>query len=102
MLMEAMMRMVKGLVGAVGLLIVASLAGCSSSGSGPTKIGFTGGQDCRSARAELNKLDAMGVPGKIEAQQSGRKVSAEAQQQIARYNALLESYLGNQCQLPPA
>jgi hypothetical protein len=88
----------KALGMAAGLVVVASLASCASNG--PTQVGFSGGNDCRSVRSELNKLDGMGVPGKIEAQQSGKKVSPESAQQISRYNSLLEQYLGNQCQLP--
>ncbi len=89
----------KVLVAVLGVAIAATLSGCASNG--PTQVGFAGGSDCKSTRAELNRLDAQGVPGKIEAQQSGRKVSAESAAQISRYNGLLEQYLGNQCQLPP-
>jgi hypothetical protein len=100
-LMEARMSALKALALTCGFIVVGSLAGCASS-NGPTQVGFAGGNDCRSVRAELNKLDGMGVPGKIEAKQAGRQLSADANQQVNRYNALLEQYLGNQCQLPPA
>lgn len=77
------------------------LAGCASQ-SGPTQIGFAGDSSCQSTRAELNKLDRMGVPSKIEAHSAGKRMSPESMAQINRYNGLLEQYLGNQCQLPPS
>jgi hypothetical protein len=64
-------------------------------------VGFAGGNDCQSVRGELRRLDAMGVPGQIQAQQSGQHVSAETSARINQYNGLLEQYLGNDCQLPP-
>lgn len=91
-----------------GLSVVAVLAmglaltGCASSGGGRQLVGFSSGGDCQSVRSELRKLDGMGVPGQIQASQSGQHVSAESRGRIDRYNHLLEEYLGNNCQLPPA
>ena len=81
---------------AVAIGMAVSLAGCAS-GSGRVHVGFTGGGDCGSVRAELKKLDAMGVPGQIQASQAGQKVSADTRTRINRYNALLNEYLGNEC-----
>jgi hypothetical protein len=92
---------IRALFSAAGLVTVLSLAGCASQ-NGPVQIGFTGGNNCQTVRAELTRLDQQGVPGKIEAQQAGRKLSPEAAQQVSRYNSLLQEYLGNQCQLPSA
>lgn len=79
-----------------------SLAGCaSSSSSGRVPVGFASGGDCQSVRNELRKLDGMGVPGQIQARSAGQKVSSDSNARIDRYNALLEQYLGNDCQLPP-
>jgi hypothetical protein len=99
--MEDVMVSSKVTAGAIALVLAATLAGCASQ-SGPQQIGFTGGGDCKTVRGELNRLDAQGVPGKVEARAAGRKVSADANAQIERYNGLLQEYLGNQCQLPPA
>ena len=97
-----MLALTKQGLGLLGIAIVAaSLAGCASSGSGRVPVGFTSGGDCQSVRAELRKLDAVGTPGQIQAKQAGARVSPEAMSRISRYNALLEEYLGNDCQLPP-
>jgi hypothetical protein len=79
----------------------AVLAGCAS-GSGRQPVGFTNGADCRSVKAELHQLDTQGVPGMIQAQSGGSRVSEASKSKIDRYNYLLEEYLGNDCQLPPS
>ena len=89
------------LVGSVLTVVALSLAGCASP-SGRIPVGFAGGGSCQSVRTELRKLDAAGVPGQIQAQQAGHAVSSDAKSRINQYNALLEQYLGNDCQLPPA
>ena len=60
------------------------------------------GGDCRSVKSELHIMDGQGVPGLIQSQQAGQHVSADSKAKIDRYNYLLEEYLGNDCQLPPA
>jgi len=78
------------------------LTGCASSNSGRVPVGFAGGSDCHSVKAELHQMDGQGVPGLIQSEQAGAHVSAQSKAKIDRYNALLEEYLGNDCQLPPA
>lgn len=74
------------------------LAACSSTGP-QGAAGFTSASgDCKSLRAEMNKLVASGVAGKVEALEAGRKLSPAAKAQVDRYNALLAGYLGQQCQ----
>lgn len=90
-----------GLVFAAVVGASVALAGCAQQ-SGPTQIGFAGGGSCQSVRDELNKLDRMGVPSKIESHSAGKRLSPESMAQVNRYNSLLEQYLGNQCQLPPS
>jgi uncharacterized protein YgbK (DUF1537 family) len=74
------------------------LGACAGGATGPSAVGFSGGiSNCQAARAELNHLDAQGVPNKIVAAQAGSKVSPQTRAQIDRYNELLNVYLGNQC-----
>ncbi len=85
-----------------GILCLASavlLAGCAaqSAGSDPGYRPLPQGQSCQSIRAELNRMDARGVPSKIEASQSGRKLSASDKADVDRYNNLLGYYLGGRC-----
>lgn len=98
-----MLRSAKhGLGFALVAVVAVALSGCaSSSSSGRVPVGFASGGDCQSVRAELRKLDGMGVPGQIQAKQAGQHVSADTGARIDRYNSLLEQYLGNDCQLPP-
>jgi hypothetical protein len=88
----------------LGLVLLAAaaaaLAGCASSSSGRQPVGFAGGGDCLSVRAELRQLDGQGVPGMIQARQASGS-GASGNPKIDRYNYLLEQYLGNNCQLPP-
>lgn len=85
---------------AVLLAAVAGLAGCASNadpygdpGARPMPPGYS----CQSVRAELNRLDAKGIRPKVEAASSGRKLSAQAQAEVDRYNYLLNVYLGARC-----
>ena len=74
------------------------LAGCGGgSGTAPT-AGFTSGSgDCKSTKAEMNKLVAQGVGNDVSAQEAGRKLSPAAQDRVDRYNSLLDVYLGGRC-----
>jgi hypothetical protein len=45
----------------------------------------------------MNRLVARGVPGKIEAANAGRRLSAKSRAEVDRYNALLGQYLGARC-----
>lgn len=83
-------------------LVGVTLAGCANNSGGRTLVGFAPGSDCHSVKHELDSLVAQGVPGLIQSQASGASVSAASKAKIDRYNALLEEYLGNDCQLPPA
>jgi hypothetical protein len=55
------------------------------------------GQSCGSIRQDLNRLDAKGTQGKVEAASAGRKLSPAAQADVDRYNMLLNQYLGARC-----
>jgi hypothetical protein len=55
------------------------------------------GQSCGSFRQDLNRLDAKGTQGKVEAASAGRKLSPAAQADVDRYNMLLNQYLGARC-----
>lgn len=83
------------------LMSAAALAGCASSNAGP--YGDPGarplppGYSCQSVRAELNRLDAKGIRWKVEAASSGKKLPAQQQEEVDRYNYLLNIYLGARC-----
>lgn len=81
---------------ALVLAVGGLMAGCAGGGSGGMNVSSAGG-NCSSLRAELARLDARGLPGIIEAKNAGRKMSAKKNQLIARYNAVLDSYLSSKC-----
>jgi hypothetical protein len=76
-------------------------AGCANNTTnaygdpGPTAL--SGGETCQSIRADLNRLDNQGVPGLVERQNSGKKLSAQQKAQADLYNRLLNQYLGARC-----
>lgn len=92
----------RGWAAVCGLLMVAAgLSGCA--GSGPVAGGDPGarplppGTTCQTLQAELNRMVGKGVQSSIEAQSSGRKLSAQQKADADRYNALLNQYLGARC-----
>lgn len=83
---------------AIGL--VALLGGCAAEGKAggdPGARPLPAGMTCQSVRQELNALDSRGVPAKVEAVSSGRKVSDKDRADADRYNTLLNHYLGGRC-----
>ena len=54
------------------------------------------GMTCQSVRADLNKMDSQGAQSKVEAASRGQG-SPEAKAVAARYNQLLNYYLGARC-----
>ena len=87
------------ILGPGALLATLLVAGCSGGGaSQPPSSGFSSaGSDCKSTKAEMGKLVNQGVENDVNAAAAGRALSPEAQSRVDRYNALLESYLGNRC-----
>lgn len=84
------------LLGAVGTAV--AVAGCASGGAGgPTRKTLAGGETCGSVKAQLNKLDAKGVPSFIQAQAAGKKLTPAQKADADLYNRLLNDYLGAQC-----
>lgn len=87
------------------LLIVAAVAalvaGCANEGGSgygdPGAKALPAGESCKSIRAELNRMDARGVPSKVEAVNAGRRVSGKDRELADRYNTLLNQYLGARC-----
>lgn len=80
--------------------LMATGAGCAQykKGNGdPGARALPAGVTCQSVRAELNQLDARGVPAKVEAAQSGHKLPPAQQADVDRYNELLNQYLGARC-----
>ncbi len=78
----------------------AGLSGCAQygpKGGDPGAISLPSGQSCQSVRAELNKLDSRGVPARVEAAQSGKKLPPPQQAEVEQYNSLLNQYLGARC-----
>lgn len=81
--------------------LVAGLAGCADGGVGgngdPGAIPLASGQSCGNIQQELNRLLSKGVQGKVEAASAGKKLAPAAQQDVDRYNSLLNQYLGARC-----
>lgn len=97
--MTAMMRS-----GAFRFAVLAALGaavaagGCASGGSGgPTNKALANGESCGSIKQQLNRLDAKGVPASVQAQASGKKISAAQKADADLYNQLLNDYLGARC-----
>ena len=80
------------------LALAASVAGCAAGATGgdPGAQSLPAGMTCQSVRAELNKMDSQGAQSKVEAASQG-KGSPEARATAARYNQLLNHYLGARC-----
>ena len=82
-------------------LAMAALAGCANEGGSydgdPGAVPLAAGQSCGSIRQELNRLDSRGTQSKVEAASQGKKLPPAAQQDVDRYNQLLNQYLGARC-----
>ncbi len=86
----------------IGLAVLASalaLAGCANDKEPSTNASVRDNGSCRETRAELDRLDAKGVPGLIDASTSGKKLSSSQRADVDRYNRLLQIYLGSRCHL---
>lgn len=97
-MIESAMRRGIGAVMAVAMLGF-GLGGCSSGGAtggDPGAQALPAGMTCQSIRADLNKMDSQGAQSKVEAASQG-KGSPEAKAVAARYNQLLNYYLGGRC-----
>lgn len=82
------------------LVLAAGLAGCAAQGSpygDPGAQSLPPGATCQSIRAELNRLDARGVPARVQAAAEGRRLAPAQQAEADRYNQLLSQYLGGRC-----
>ena len=83
------------------LAAISLLTGCAKGNSnGSYAKPLPAGQTCHSIQQELRRMDASGAQGSVEAVNAGRKVSQKRRAQAARYNQLLEDYLGAQCHAP--
>ncbi len=81
------------------VIAAAGLAGCANEGGGggPNGKPLPYGTSCGEIRSELRRLDARGVPSKVEAVNAGRRVSSKDKALADRYNQLLNQYLGARC-----
>ena len=74
------------------------LTACSGGGGQAPSAGFTSsGGDCKSQKAQMSQLASQGVEGDIAAASAGKKLSADAQGRVDRYNGLLNTYLSSGC-----
>ena len=79
------------------LAMAAALAACSGS-DGPQGPGaMLADNTCAQLRADLNGMDKRGVPNMIDARNSGKKLGAQQDAEVNRYNQVLDQYLGGQC-----
>lgn len=82
--------------GAAVAVAVSALAGCAAN-DGPNGNPLPYGTSCGEIRNELRRLDARGVPSKVEAVNAGRNVSSKDRELANRYSSLLNQYLGARC-----
>lgn len=92
-------EMRRAILASVAIGLIALLGGCAAEGKAgdPGARPLPPGMTCQSVRQELNTLDSRGVPAKVEAVSSGRKVSDKDRADADRYNTLLNYYLGGRC-----
>lgn len=91
-----------GIVAVVSAAAVASLlAGCAGgqTGGDPGGASLPPGKTCKDIRRDLDRLDARGVPSRIEAQRAGAKLNPSQREDVDRYNTLLAQYLGARCHM---
>lgn len=87
---------IRRLCGLCGLLAISAVAGCAT-GNDPGGSSLPLGENCKSIRAQLNRLDNKGVPSLIEAKNAGKKLSGPQRADVDAYNRLLNQYLGARC-----
>lgn len=86
--------------GVMALGAIALLGGCAAEGAAggdPGARPLPPGMSCQSVREELNALDARGAAAKVEAVNSGRRVSESDRAVAQKYNTFLSYYLGGRC-----
>lgn len=81
-------------VAGIGLAAM-MLGGCQGGDPGPSAMPY--GANCKSVRSQLDNLDSRGVPAKVEASRSGKKLPPAQQAEVDQYNQLLNQYLGSRC-----
>jgi hypothetical protein len=89
----------------VVMAAAASLSACASDdwgGGDPGARPLAAGQTCGTIRQELDRLDARGTQGKVEAASQGKKLPPAQMADVNRYNELLNQYLGARCHVPPS
>lgn len=85
------------LLGIVAVLIAACAGGNAATSGDPGARPLPPGASCQSIRGELNKLDARGAQGKVQAAAEGKRLGPADMELVNRYNALLGQYLGARC-----
>jgi hypothetical protein len=86
------------------MTVAASLSACAADdwGGDPGAKPLASGQTCGTIRLELDRLDARGTQGKVEAASQGKKLPPAQMADVNRYNELLNQYLGARCHVPPS
>ena len=93
-------RQVSLVTAGLAALVVAGCAGGNQqAGGGPGAAPLPSGRSCQDVRRELDRLDARGVPSRIEAANSGGKLSPAQRAEVEQYNGLLQQYLGARCHM---
>lgn len=84
---------------ALGVSVLLSACAADGKQDGPQTTAAADSKSCQDARRELDRLDARGVPSRIEAVNQGKKLSAAQKTEVDHYNRLLQQYLGGRCHL---
>ncbi len=80
-----------------GLTLGLALSGCAGGGDLGGGLGMVG--SCKDVQRQLRKYEARGVHQRADAAARGAKLSPKQRADVARYNGLLNTYLGNKCHL---
>lgn len=97
MIVDNMLRSFRVWIAVGAVAIIGGCAAEGAPGGDPGARPLPPGMSCDSVRSELSALDARGAPAKVEAVNTGRKVSESDRAMAQRYNTLLSYYLGGRC-----
>ena len=79
------------------ILSSAVILSACAGGGGVGGLGLVG--SCKDVKSQLRRYEARGIHHKADAAGRGAKLTSKQRTDVARYNGLLNTYLGNKCHL---